>query len=99
MFDDSVVTERIFALLSAFFGILALLLASIGLHGLPAYSVEKRRNEIGLRLALGARPEDVLAMLVRETAVLIVAGLMLGLPATIVAGRWIATYLYGLTLG
>ena len=97
MFDDSVVTERTLALLSGFFGILAVLLASIGLYGLLAYSVEKRRHEIGVRLALGARPEDVLAMLLRETAVLIVAGLMLGLPATIVAGRWIATYLYGLT--
>ena len=96
MFDDSVVTERTLALLSGFFGILALLLASIGLYGLLAYSVEKRRNEIGVRLALGASPEDVLAMVVRETAVLIVAGLTVGLPATIVAGRWIATYLYGL---
>jgi predicted permease len=97
MFDDSVVTERTLALLSGFFGILALLLASIGLYGLLAYSVEKRQNEIGVRLALGAQPGDVLAMVVRETAVLIVAGLLLGLPATVVAGRWIATFLYGLT--
>jgi len=97
MFDDAVVTERTLALLSGFFGILALLLASIGLYGLLAYSVEKRRHEIGVRLALGARPEDVLAMVVRETAVLIVGALMLGLPATVVAGRWIATFLYGLT--
>jgi len=97
MFDDAVVTERTLALLSGFFGILALLLATIGLYGLLAYSVEKRRNEIGVRLALGARPEDVLAMVVRETAVLIVAGLMLGLPATVVAGRWVAAFLYGLT--
>jgi predicted permease len=97
MFDDSVVTERTLALLSGFFGILALLLVSIGLYALLAYSVEKRQNEIGVRLALGARPEDVLTMVVRETAVLIVTGLTLGLAATIVAGRWIATYLYGLT--
>jgi ABC-type antimicrobial peptide transport system permease subunit len=97
MFDDAVVTERTLALLSGFFGILALLLASIGLYGLLAYSVERRRGEIGVRLALGARPGDVLAMIVRETAVLVVAGLMLGLPATVVAGRWIATFLYGLT--
>jgi hypothetical protein len=97
MFDDAVVTERTLALLSGFFGILALLLAAIGLYGLLAYSVEKRRNEIGVRLALGARPGDVLGMVLRETAVLIAAGLMLGLPATVVAGRWIATFLYGLT--
>jgi predicted permease len=97
MFDDAVVTERTLALLSGFFGILALLLASIGLYGLLAYSVQRRRGEIGIRLALGARPGDVLAMIVGETAVLVVAGLMLGLPATVVAGRWVATFLYGLT--
>ena len=54
-------------------------------------------NLDGVRLALGARPGDVLAMVLRETAVLVVAGLMLGLPATAVAGRWIAAFLYGLT--
>ena len=97
LFDDAVVTERTLALLSGFFGILALLLASIGLYGLLAYSVEKRRHEIGVRLALGARSEDVLAMVLRETAVLIAGGLIPGLAATVVAGRWIASFLYGLT--
>jgi predicted permease len=97
IFDDSVVTERTLALLSGFFGILALLLASVGLYGLLAYSVEKRRSEIGVRLALGARPGDVLAMVLRETALLVAAGLLIGLPVTVVAGRWIAALLYGLT--
>jgi predicted permease len=96
-FDDAVVTERTLALLSGFFGILALLLASIGLYGLLAYSVERRQGEIGVRLALGAPPGDVLAMVLRETAALVAAGLLLGLPATVAAGRWIATFLYGLT--
>jgi predicted permease len=97
MFDDAVVTERTFALLSGFFGSLALLLASIGLYGLLAYSVERRRSEIGVRMALGARPGDVLHIVLRETAILVAAGLLLGLPATLIAGRWIGTFLYGLT--
>jgi hypothetical protein len=95
--DDSLVTERMLALLSGFFGILALLLASVGLYVLLAYSVEKRRSEIGVRLALAARPGDVLAMVLRETALLVAAGLLIGLAVTVVAGRWIATLLYGLT--
>lgn len=96
-FDDAVVTERTLALLSGFFGSLALLLASVGLYGLLAYSVERRRNEIGVRMALGARPGDVVAMVLRETAVLVAAGLLLGLAATLIAGRWVATFVYGLT--
>lgn len=97
MFDDAVVTERTLALLSGFFGVLALALAAIGLYGLLAYSVERRRGEIGVRLALGARPRDVLGMVLRETGVLVVIGLALGLSATVLAGRWITSFLYGLT--
>src|SRR4029077_18064816 len=65
--DRSILRERVFAILSAFFGALALLLAGIGLYGLMAYNVTRRTQEIGVRVALGAAPKDVLSMILRET--------------------------------
>ena len=96
MFDTAVATERTLAVVSSFFAAVALLLACIGLYGLLAWSVERRRREIGIRMALGANRFGVLAMIFRETAVLVCAGVLLGLPATWAAGRWIATFLYDL---
>src|SRR5262249_2518191 len=66
--EQSLIQERLLAKLASFFGALALLLASIGLYGVMAYSVARRSNEIGIRMALGAQPGTVLGMVLRESA-------------------------------
>jgi len=91
----SLLRERVTAMLSAYFGGLALLLAAIGLYGLMAYSVTKRTREIGIRMALGASPKSVRTMVLRETFVLAALGLAIGLPCAIAASRMIARMLYG----
>jgi putative ABC transport system permease protein len=93
--EDSLVRERLLASLSGFFGGLALLLATVGLYGVMSYNVARRRNEIGIRMALGAEHSRVLRMVLREVAILIGAGLAIGLGAAIGATRLIASFLYG----
>ena len=95
--DRSLLRERMFAILSAFFGGLAVLLAAIGLYGLMAYNVSRRTQEIGVRLALGAGRQNVLSMILRETLALTGLGLGLGLVITLGASQLIATMLYGVT--
>ena len=93
---DSLLRERLMATLSAGFAILAVLLAAVGLYGVMAYSVARRRNEIGIRVALGATRGRVLAMMVRETAWLIAAGAAAGLILAAIATRSATTLLFGL---
>jgi ABC-type antimicrobial peptide transport system permease subunit len=88
--------ERIFANLSAGFGVLALVLASIGIYGIMAYSVSRRTNEIGIRMALGAQPRLVLGMVLREASRLVAIGIVIGICAALGMGRAIAGMLYGL---
>jgi predicted permease len=88
--------EKVFAQAYALFGGLALLLASIGLFGLMSYSVARRTNEIGIRMALGAEREDVLELVMRESMALVVVGIAIGLTIAVVAGRFVATLLYGI---
>jgi predicted permease len=95
--DRSILQERITAILSAFFGALALLLAAIGLYGLMAYAVTQRTREIGIRMALGAKRSSVLKAVLRETLVLVGAGVAIGLPCALAATRLIAHMLYGLS--
>ena len=95
--DASVVKERLMTVLLSFFGILATLLAAIGLYGLMAYSVSQRTNEIGIRLALGAQRRNVVALVMRETMLMAVIGVIVGLVAAMGATRLIASLLYGLT--
>jgi predicted permease len=97
--DSGLVHERMMALLSACFGLLALVLTSIGVYGVIAYAVERRTQEIGIRLALGAARRQVAAMLLREVGVLVLASLILGIAATLVATRSIRTLLYGIAAG
>jgi len=95
--DNALIQERMIAKLSGFFGALALLLASIGLYGVMSYAVVRRTNEIGIRMALGARAADVLRQVLRETALLVAAGLILGAAAALGLTRLIKAMLFGLT--
>jgi len=94
--DESLGRERLLATLSGFFGALALGLAVIGLYGVMSYNVARRRNEIGIRIALGAEQARVLRMVLGEVAILIVAGLALGLAAAVSSTRLLASFLYRL---
>ena len=96
---NSLMRERLMAMLSGFFGLLAGLLATIGLYGVMAYMVERRRNEIGIRIALGADRRTVVAMVMREALTLLAAGLAVGGMAAVGAARWARTLLFGLTPG
>ena len=88
--------EKVFAQAYTLFGALALLIASIGLFGLMSYSVARRTNEIGIRMALGAQPQDVLRLVMRESMILVIVGIAIGLGASIAASRLVTTLLYGL---
>jgi ABC-type antimicrobial peptide transport system permease subunit len=83
------------ALLTSFFGGLALLLAMIGLYGLTSYGVARRRGEIGIRMALGASQGAVLWLVLRDVVVLLGCGAAVGVAASLAAGRLIASLLYG----
>lgn len=89
--------ERTFAALSSAFGFLALLLACVGLYGTMAYAVARKTNEIGIRMALGAERGAILAMVLRETATIVVAGVAVGVPAAWIASSLLKTRLFGLT--
>jgi predicted permease len=88
--------ERLVAALSSAFGVLALILACVGLYGVMAYGVARRRAEFGLRLALGASRGDVSWLVLRETFTLIALGVAIGVPAALVASRFISRLLFGL---
>ena len=90
--------ERLFARLAGFFGVLSLALASVGLYGLMSYAVLRRTAEIGLRMALGARRGQVLRMILRESLGLVCAGLVIGVAAATVAGRFVSSMLFGLSV-
>ena len=94
--DETLLNDRLIALLSAGFGLLATILASIGLYGVMAFVVARRRKEIGLRLALGAEPGNVLWLVMKEVVVLLAIGLAVGIPAAIGLGRFVSTQLYGI---
>jgi predicted permease len=87
--------ERLLLNLSVGFGIFALVLAAIGLHGTLAYSVSRRRREIGVRLALGAQRSTVVRQFLREAMVLAAASAVIGVPMALGAGRWLRAFLYG----
>ena len=89
--------ERVFARAYTLFGGLALLVASIGLFGLMSYNVTRRTTEIGIRMALGAQQQNVLRMVMRESLILVVVGVVIGVGAALGAGRFVASLLFGLT--
>jgi ABC-type antimicrobial peptide transport system permease subunit len=94
--DWQLTQEKLIAQLSAGFGALALLLACIGLYGVLSYGVARRTNEIGIRMALGAQQARVVGMILKETSILLVAGLAIGIPATLGCARFVQSKLYGL---
>jgi predicted permease len=88
--------QRLIAWLTSFFGVLSLVLASIGLYGVTAYNAGRRTNEIGVRMALGANRTHVVALVLRGAFGLVVFGLLIGLPLTLAAGRFLGSQLYGM---
>ena len=94
--DDSIFQDRLLATVGGFFGILALLLAAVGLYGVVAFGTARRAGEIGIRIALGAQRPAVLWMVLRDALLLVCAGLVVGLPAGFVAARSVASILYGI---
>jgi predicted permease len=93
-FNENLRQEQLITQLLTFFGALALLLASIGLYGLMAHAVTRRTNEIGIRVALGAQRGSIGWLVLRESLLLVVAGLVLGVPAAIFSARLIASQLF-----
>jgi ABC-type antimicrobial peptide transport system permease subunit len=94
--DESLSAQRAMAALSAFFGILATLLAAIGLYGVMAYTVTRRTREIGIRLALGAGRASLLKLVLREVALLTVAGVAIAIPVALAVTRLVRSELYGI---
>ena len=93
---DGLVEERLMAMLSGFFGLLAVLLAVVGLYGVISYIVAMRRNEIGIRMALGASRGDVVGIIVRQTLVLLVLGVGAGIVLALAAARGAGSLLFDL---
>jgi ABC-type antimicrobial peptide transport system permease subunit len=93
---NNLLPERLMATISGFFGVLAGVLAAVGLYGVMSYMVARRRNEIGIRMALGARRSQVIALIFRETGVLLAIGLAVGAVLALAAGRAAASLLFGL---
>jgi ABC-type antimicrobial peptide transport system permease subunit len=94
--DETLLTERLIALLSAGFGLLATLLAAIGLYGVMSFTVARRTKELGVRMALGAQPASVIWLVMKEVLQLLVLGLAVGIPTAIGLGRFVSTQLYGI---
>ena len=94
--DETLLTDRLIALLSAGFGLLATLLASVGLYGVMAFVVARRKKELGIRLALGAQPGLVIWLVMREVLLLLTIGLAIGIPAAIALSQYVSSQLYGI---
>ena len=94
---DGLVRERLLAMLAGFFGVVAAVLAMVGLYGMISFSVARRQREIGIRAALGAQRPQVVGMVMREAVALMSVGLVIGAAASLLAGQSAATLLFGLT--
>jgi len=93
---DGLIAERLMAMLSGFFGLLAVLLTTVGLYGVISYVVQMRRNEIGIRIALGATRGSVVGIVLRQTLLLLTVGIVAGLVLALVGARGAGSLLYGL---
>jgi predicted permease len=97
LIDNTLLKERLLALLSGFFGVVSLVLAAVGLYGVLSYSLVQRKREIGIRLALGARPRSVIRSMVADLGLLILAGAIAGLGCGIGLARLVRTLLFDVT--
>lgn len=95
--DDRFIEERLIARLTSLFGLLALLLAAIGLYGITAHTVVRRTSEIGIRMALGAARSRVIGTVVRGAMLQAVTGLAIGIPVAIFCVRYVKSQLYEIT--
>ncbi len=95
--DDSLSSERLMAMLAVFFAACALIVTAVGLYGTLAYATARRTSEIGIRMALGARRAQVVAMVFRQNASIALAGTVAGLIAALLASRALASFLYGIS--
>jgi predicted permease len=95
--DTYITARRLTALLTALFGAIALLIASLGLYGLMSYQIARRTSELGVRIALGASPRQVLSMVLREVLLLASVGCLLGLWLSILLGHFVANILFGVS--
>ncbi len=96
LIEATVTQERMIAMLSAFFGGLALLLAAVGLYGVVAHAVRARQAEIGLRLALGAAPSSIVRLVFERVGVLLTTGVALGVAGSFWAARFVEALLFRL---
>jgi ABC-type antimicrobial peptide transport system permease subunit len=94
--DNNLLVDRLLATLSGFFGLLALLLAAVGLYGVISYAVTRRTHEIGVRMALGAERGSVLWLVARYAGGLVLAGAAIGIPAALALSKYVKSFLYGI---
>jgi len=95
LFEPYIATPRFYLGLFGFFAFVAVLMAAVGLYGLVNYSAEQRTQEFGIRMALGAQPKDLVATVVREGALIALAGAVLGLAGALWLTRFIKSFLFG----
>jgi putative ABC transport system permease protein len=95
--DNTLISERLLALLAGFFSVIALLLAAVGLYGVIHYSAVRRTREIGIRIALGARRGAVVRLMVADTSIPVIAGIALGIAGGMGLARYLASQLFGVT--
>jgi ABC-type antimicrobial peptide transport system permease subunit len=95
--NATIVEDRLVAVISGFFGLLAVLLACLGLYGVMSYTAARRTHEIGIRLALGATRASMLGMVLRESLLLVLAGIAIGVPVALAAARLISGLLFGVS--
>ena len=95
--DRTIALDRLMALLTTLFGVLAVVLAAIGLYGVMAFTVAARTREIGIRMALGANQARVLRQVMGESAALVVIGIAAGIPGALWTSRVVGAFLYGLS--
>ena len=95
--SDALLLQRLFAKLTTVFGLLALLLAMIGLYGTMSYAITRKTQEIGIRMALGAKPSHILAMSIREGIFLTLVGVAIGVAAALGVTRLVSSMIFGVT--
>ena len=94
--SETLVTERMLAMVSSILGALAIVLAMVGLYSVLANAVAQRAREIGIRMALGAARTQVIGMVMRDTLRMVFVGVLVGIPVSLAASRWIASFLFGI---